>query len=259
MTTMTFESSSFSPRRAAVRRSAAPTRQAVTAPVAPPAAALVKPVGLGKRNKVGLAALAGITLVLHGAVIVALKHSGESTPLPHVHELAIELAPPPPPPPEPPKVIPKIVKVAPAPVKAAPQMPVVRQVTPVDSTPSTAETVQVATTPAPPVAAPVVVAPPPPAPEPVTEARGYAGYRNNPAPDYPVQAQNRGQQGKVVLNVHVLASGKVGEVTVSKTTGFKILDDSAIKAVMNWSFEPAKRGQTPIDGWVKVPLDFKIS
>ncbi|MEO7579602.1 MAG: TonB family protein, partial [Massilia sp.] len=204
--------------------------------------------------------------VLHGAVIVALQHGGQSAPIkqkaPEPIAMLLAPPPPPPPPPEPPKVIPKIVKVAPAPVKATPQMPVVRQVTPVDNTPSTADTVQVATTPSPPapVAAPVAVAPPPPpAPEPVTEPRGYAGYRNNPAPDYPVQAQNRGQQGKVVLNVHVLASGKVGEVTVSKTTGFKILDDSAIKAVMNWSFEPAKRGQTPIDGWVKVPLDFKIS
>ncbi|MEO7580546.1 MAG: hypothetical protein ABIT83_23325, partial [Massilia sp.] len=71
MTTMTFESSSFSPRRAAVRRSAAPVRHPVTTPEAPPASAAVRPAGLvfGKRNKAGLGALFGLTLVLHGAVI----------------------------------------------------------------------------------------------------------------------------------------------------------------------------------------------
>jgi protein TonB len=119
--------------------------------------------------------------------------------------------------------------------------------------------VQVATAPTP-APAPVVAAPPaPPPPEPVTEARGYVGYRSNPAPEYPSLAQDRGMQGRVLLKVHVLASGKADNVTVEKSTGFKILDDAAIKAVLQWSFDPAKRGQTPIDGWVTVPLNFKLS
>jgi len=110
--------------------------------------------------------------------------------------------------------------------------------------------------PAPVAAAP---APPPPPPEPVTEPRGYAGYKNNPPPEYPSLAQDRGLQGQVILKVRVLASGKPDSVTVDKSSGHKILDDAAIKAVAAWTFDPARRGQTAIDGWVKVPLNFKLS
>ncbi|ELX13169.1 TonB c-terminal domain-containing protein [Janthinobacterium sp. HH01] len=257
MTAMTFESINYSPRRAAVRRQARPApvvQAALPVSVAIPQAGTIA----GKGNRRGLAAVVGLAVVLHAGVIVAFQQGGQIDPLPPkvAEPLAIEFAPPPPPPPEPPKVQPQVAKVAPAPAKAPPQVPVVAQA-PVDDGPPSANTVQVAT-PAPP--APVAAAPaPPPPPEPVTEPRGYAGYRSNPAPDYPALAQDRGLQGNVVLKVHVLASGKPDNVAVDKSSGHKILDDAAVKAVLAWSFDPAKRGQTPIDGWVKVPLNFKLS
>lgn len=136
-------------------------------------------------------------------------------------------------------------------------LPVVREV--VDSGPPSADTVAVATTPQPPTPAPVAAPPAPRAPEPVTEPRGFADYRNNPAPDYPALAQDRGLQGQVVLKVQVLATGKPATINVEKSSGHKILDDAAVKAVQGWAFEPARRGQTPIDGWVKVLLNFKLS
>lgn len=264
MTAMTFESINYSPRRAAVRRNARPVIVAVAQ--AAPISAVSHPVGSagGLRKKGGLAALVALALLLHAGVIVGLKQGGQIDPLPPkaTPPLAIEFAPPPPPPPEPPKIQPQVAKVTPAPAKAPPQVPVVNQA-PVDDGPPSAKTVQVAQA-APP--APVAAAPTPPAPpaqvpitEPVTEPRGYAGYRSNPAPDYPALAQDRGLQGQVVLKVHVLASGKADNVAVDKSSGHKILDDAAIKAVLAWSFDPAKRGQTPIDGWVKVPLNFKLS
>ena len=37
------------------------------------------------------------------------------------------------------------------------------------------------------------------------------------------------------------------------------LDQAAAEAVRRWRFDPARRGQTPIDGWVTVPLNFKLS
>ena len=86
-----------------------------------------------------------------------------------------------------------------------------------------------------------------------------AGYLNNPAPAYPAAALLKGIQRHIILNVHVLASGHAEAVTVFKSSGQRILDDSAIKTVTAWLFEPAKRGDTPIDGWVKVPINFKIS
>ena len=57
----------------------------------------------------------------------------------------------------------------------------------------------------------------------------------------------------------MLATGKPAAINVAKSSGHKIRDDAAVKAVQGWAFEPARRGQTPIDGWVKVPLNFKLS
>lgn len=255
MTALTFESFHSSPRRAAVRRQARPVRTAV---VTPPATVILTQTGeeTSVTRSRDLAGLLVIAVALHAAAIVAFRHGGQIEPLPAraAEPLAIEFAAPPPPPPEPPKVQPQQAKAAPRPA-AAPQVPVLAQA-PVDSGPPTANTVQVAT-PAPP--APVAAVPAPPPAEPVTEPRGYAGYRSNPAPEYPSLAQDRGLQGQVVLKVHVLASGKPDNVAVERSSGHKILDDAAVKAVLAWSFDPAKRGQTPIDGWVKVPLNFKLS
>ena len=151
------------------------------------------------------------------------------------------------------KASPPRLKAAPSVPAAAPRpsaAPVVASDVPrVAATP---ETVQVAH-------APVAAAPAPaPAEEPLTEPRGYAGYLHNPAPDYPPAAQKRGLEGQVVLKVHVLASGQPDSVAVAKSSGHQILDEAALKAVMRWAFAPARRGQTAIDGWVQVPLSFKI-
>ena len=114
--------------------------------------------------------------------------------------------------------------------------------------------------------APVVAAPPAPPPppepvkeEPVTEAMGYAGYLNNPAPKYPSFAQRQGWQGTVVLRVRVLANGRVQRVEIKQSSGRKTLDEAAMEAVKDWEFAPSKRGKTPIDGWATVPIEFKLA
>ncbi|WP_269533266.1 energy transducer TonB [Chitinimonas sp. BJYL2] len=108
-------------------------------------------------------------------------------------------------------------------------------------------------------AAIVPPAPPPPAPvEKVTEPFGKAGYLNNPAPEYPEFAQSQGWEGKVVLRVRVLATGKVDALEIQQSSGRKLLDDAASKAIKGWTFAPAKRGQTPIDGWATVPIVFRL-
>ena len=78
------------------------------------------------------------------------------------------------------------------------------------------------------------------------------------APEYPSLAQRRGWEGTVLLRVHVLASGKPGEIQIQKSSGRQQLDDAALDAVKRWSFVPAKQGDVAQDGWVSVPIDFKI-
>ena len=92
----------------------------------------------------------------------------------------------------------------------------------------------------------------------VTEAKGYAGYLSNPAPEYPEVALDRGWEGRVVLRILVSASGTPLEMSVKQSSGKKVLDDTALRTVKRWKFSPAKRGSTAIEGWVDVPIDFKL-
>ncbi|MBH8851468.1 energy transducer TonB, partial [Pseudomonas aeruginosa] len=87
----------------------------------------------------------------------------------------------------------------------------------------------------------------------------HAGYLHNPAPEYPALAMRRGWEGTVLLRVHVLASGSPSEIQVQKSSGREALDQAAVKAVKRWSFVPAKRGDKAEDGWVSVPIDFKLN
>jgi len=92
----------------------------------------------------------------------------------------------------------------------------------------------------------------------VTPASANAAYLKNPAPEYPSQAVRRGWEGTVLLRVHVLANGKPGEIQIQKGSGRDSLDEAAINAVKRWSFVPAKQGEVAQDGWVSVPIDFKL-
>ncbi len=99
--------------------------------------------------------------------------------------------------------------------------------------------------------------PPPPAPV-LTKASADAGYLRNPAPVYPPFAQDQGWEGSVLLNVFVLPNGKPKAIEILQSSGRKILDDAAIKAVQRWSFVPAKLDEVPVESWVEVPIDFRL-
>jgi protein TonB len=97
-----------------------------------------------------------------------------------------------------------------------------------------------------------------PTPEPLTEPSFGAAYLRNPPPTYPDVAQQRGWQGTVRLRVHVLASGRPDHVGLASSSGHESLDDAALEAVSSWRFAPARRGDQAIDGWVQVPIEFKL-
>lgn len=97
-----------------------------------------------------------------------------------------------------------------------------------------------------------------PVQQPVIQAKGYAGYLSNPAPEYPDLALERGWEGSVLLRVKVAPNGSPLSVVVKSTSGKKILDDTAVKTVKRWKFMPAMQGSTPVEGWVDVPINFKL-
>ncbi len=83
-------------------------------------------------------------------------------------------------------------------------------------------------------------------------------YRQNPPPHYPRIAKARGYQGRTLLNVLVGRDGRVLDAAVATSSGYSLLDEAALKAVAEWIFEPAKRGDETVEMWVKVPIRFQI-
>jgi len=83
-------------------------------------------------------------------------------------------------------------------------------------------------------------------------------YLENQKPGYPLEARQQGYEGKVLLKVEVLQTGRVGEVKVARSSGYGILDQSALTAVKKWRFIPARRGKIPILAWVNIAITFQL-
>ncbi len=71
-------------------------------------------------------------------------------------------------------------------------------------------------------------------------------------------ARRRGFQGTVVLEVMVDRNGRVGDLRVLKSSGYKVLDRAASASVMEWIFKPAIKGNENIEMWVRVPVCFQL-
>ena len=71
-------------------------------------------------------------------------------------------------------------------------------------------------------------------------------------------ARRRNFQGTVLLDVRVTAQGTVAEVKVARSSGYSVLDQSALSSVRNWRFEPARQGSRPFETWVQVPVRFEL-
>ena len=89
-------------------------------------------------------------------------------------------------------------------------------------------------------------------------AKANAAYLHNPRPEYPALAKRRQWEGRVLLKVQVLASGRAAQVSIAASSGHEVLDEAALDAVRHWHFVPAKRGGQPVDSWVNVPINFNL-
>ena len=85
-----------------------------------------------------------------------------------------------------------------------------------------------------------------------------AKYLYNPAPLYPRFARKRGYQGKVELNLLISQSGKVTDIKLLNSSGFKVLDKSAIKTVSQWLFVPTQLKDQAIDYWYQQNINFQL-
>jgi protein TonB len=83
-------------------------------------------------------------------------------------------------------------------------------------------------------------------------------YAENPKPIYPQEAKEKGFEGEVVLRVEVLANGRVGQIEIKRSSSYELLDRSALTAVKQWRFTPARKGDVVIPLWVNIPVKFQL-
>ena len=88
----------------------------------------------------------------------------------------------------------------------------------------------------------------------------HAAYGTNPKPLYPRAAQRLGIEGTVLLEVVVRPDGSPSKVSVRKSSGYRMLDDSAADTVRSrWRFIPARRDGMPVESTVTIPVVFRIT
>ena len=196
--------------------------------------------------------LLAVVIALHAGVFLLILAAKTVAPQIMEMPLIVDLLQPPETQKEPeakplPVVRPQPVRQKPVPVPKAP-VPVIETTTSTAPAPATA-----------------IAAPPEnkaanaaPAEESFSQARFDANYLRNPAPPYPALSKRMGEEGKVVLRVSVNPQGTADSVDIKTSSGSPRLDESAQKTVRNWKFIPAKRGDTPVQNWVLVPIIFKL-
>lgn len=94
--------------------------------------------------------------------------------------------------------------------------------------------------------------------ETVTSPKFGVAYLNNPKPGYPAFARRMGMEGTVMLKVLVSRQGTALKIEIAHSSGHEILDKAAADAVRNWHFVPARKGNSPMEEWVQVPVAFRL-
>ena len=77
-------------------------------------------------------------------------------------------------------------------------------------------------------------------------------------PPYPRQARQQGWQGRVVVRLTIAANGTVESGTIHQSSGYQVLDDNALNAATQWTFEAAKNGAFPVATAVNIPIQFDL-
>ena len=86
-------------------------------------------------------------------------------------------------------------------------------------------------------------------------------YKNRNPPHYPKAAIRKGEQGNVVLDVTVDATGKVTGVQIDQrgTDASTALQLAALQAAGNWKFNPGRKNGKPVGGVIQVPVNFSLN
>jgi periplasmic protein TonB len=89
--------------------------------------------------------------------------------------------------------------------------------------------------------------------------QSWESHLNNPKVIYPKEARRRKQQGSVLLTVSISAAGLPEEIRVKQSSGFQLLDNSALEAVRKWRFIPSTMGNVDTASEMELPIHFKLT
>ncbi|MEA1981070.1 MAG: M56 family metallopeptidase, partial [candidate division Zixibacteria bacterium] len=78
-------------------------------------------------------------------------------------------------------------------------------------------------------------------------------------PDYPEKLKKEGIEGSVWITALVDTDGSVKKAMAMKSSGFDVLDKSAIKAAYGCEFKPAMQDNISIPVWVTYKVEFVLS
>jgi len=89
----------------------------------------------------------------------------------------------------------------------------------------------------------------------VIPAAPDAVFHNRP-PVYPREAAIRGEQGIVVVLIHVSPAGTAAGVDLLTSSGYALLDSAAREAVLRWRFLPAVKDGRPVASDMQMGFEF---
>ena len=89
----------------------------------------------------------------------------------------------------------------------------------------------------------------------VIPASPDSAHLNQP-PAYPITAGERGEQGSVYLVITVAPDGHPTAVEIAASSGYRLLDEEAVRAVWRWHFRPEIRDGHPIQSFFNQSFEF---
>lgn len=88
--------------------------------------------------------------------------------------------------------------------------------------------------------------------EPIVTTGSPAGLVKKVEPEYPIGFVIHGAKGRGKFRLKLNKSGQVDEVKILQSTGYQDLNKLAVKALLQWQFQPGTA--SPIE----VPVEFEI-
>lgn len=82
---------------------------------------------------------------------------------------------------------------------------------------------------------------------------------NLPLPEYPAEARKAGMEGTVIIQALIDVDGKITQVKIAKSSGYKLLDSSALESSKRAIFTPAQENGESVQCWVAIPYRFTLT